>query len=67
MQEKRDFNQLEYIKEYNKKHYKAFKVDLKKEELDNINNLLKENNMTKAEFLRLSIKLLKNGKIKKED
>lgn len=62
----KEFNQLEYIKEYNKEHYKAFKVDLKKEELDNINKLLKENNMTKADFLRLSIKALKNGKISKE-
>lgn len=63
---KKEFNQLEYIKEYNKEHYKAFKVDLKKEELDNINKLLKENNMTKADFLRLSIKALKDGKISKE-
>lgn len=62
----KEFNQLEYIKEYNKEHYKAFKVDLKKEELDNINKLLKENNMTKADFLRLSIKALKDGKISKE-
>ena len=62
----KEFNQLEYIKEYNKEHYKAFKVDLKKEELDNINKLLKENNMTKAYFLRLSIKALKDGKISKE-
>ena len=62
----KEFNQLEYIKEDNKEHYKAFKVDLKKEELDNINKLLKENNMTKADFLRLSIKALKDGKISKE-
>ena len=62
----KEFNQLEYIKEYNKKHYKAFKVDLKEEELNNINKLLKENNMTKADFLRLSIKALKDGKISKE-
>lgn len=62
----KEFNQLEYIKEYNKEHYKAFKVDLKKEELDNINKLLKENKMTKADFLRLSIKALKDGKLSKE-
>lgn len=62
---KEEFNQQKYIQNYNKEHYKAFKVDLKKAELDNLNILLKENNMTKAEFLRLSIEALKENKIKK--
>ena len=60
----KEFNQSEYIQKYNKEHYRAFKVDLKREELEEINKLLKEKNMTKAEFLRLSINALKNNKIK---
>lgn len=62
----KEFNQQKYIQQYNKEHYKTFKVDLKKEELDNINMLLKEKNMTKAEFLRLSIKALETNQIKKD-
>lgn len=53
------FNQQEYIQEYNKKHYKAFKVDLKIEELEQLNELLKKKGLTKAQFLRNSIKKLK--------
>lgn len=63
---KKEFNQQKYIQQYNKEHYKTFKVDLKKEELDNINMLLKEKNMTKADFLRLSIKALETNQIKKD-
>ena len=62
MEEKREFNQIEYIKEYNKKHYKTFKVDLKKEEYDEAENLLKEKHLKKSEFLRKSIENLKNNK-----
>ena len=53
------FNQIEYIKEYNKEHYKTFKVDLKKEELEELNKLLKKKNITKAKFLRDAIDKLK--------
>ena len=63
---KEEFNQQKYIQQYNKEHYKAFKVDLRKEEINNLNILLKENGMTKAEFLRLSIISLKEGKINKK-
>ena len=41
--------------EYNKKHYKQFKVDLKIEEKENLEKMLKEDNITKASFLRLAI------------
>ena len=54
-----EFNQQKYIQEYNKKHYKTFKVDLKKEEFDELNELLKEKNLTKAKFLRYAIDKLK--------
>lgn len=50
-----------YIQEYNKTHYKAFKVDMKPEELEELNSLLKELGLTKAEFLRKAIQELKNS------
>lgn len=53
------FNQQKYIQEYNKTHYKTFKVDLKVEEMDELNNLLKKHKLTKAQFLRNSIDKLK--------
>lgn len=53
------FNQQKYIQEYNKEHYKTFKVDLKKEELEELNKLLKKKNITKAKFLRDAIDKLK--------
>ena len=49
------FNQKEYINEYNKQHYSIFKVSLKKEEKEELNKLLKQNN------LRNSIKDLKGA------
>lgn len=53
------FNQQEYIQKYNKEHYKTFKVDLKKHELEELNELLKKNSLTKAQFLRNAIEKLK--------
>lgn len=49
------FNQQKYIQEYNKEHYKTFKVDLKINEWEELENLLKGLKMTKAEFLRNAI------------
>ena len=53
------FNQIKYIQEYNKKHYKTFKVDLKKEELEELEKILQEKGISKAQFLRDAIKLAK--------
>ena len=53
------FNQLKYIQGYNKEHYKTFKVDLKKEEFEELNKLLKEKDLTKAQFLRDAVDRLK--------
>jgi predicted DNA-binding protein len=55
-----NFNQKKYIQEYNKEHYKTFKVDLKKEELEELNQILKEKKKTKAQFLREAIENIKN-------
>lgn len=54
----KQFNQLEYQKEYNKEHYKTFKVDLKKEEFEELDKILKEKGLTKAQFLRNAIEQL---------
>lgn len=52
---------MNYIQKYNKEHYKAFKVDLKKEEFAKLEKLLKKHNFTKAGFLRLAIKKILIG------
>lgn len=46
------FNQQKYIQEYNKEHYKTFKVDLKKDEYDKLDSYLKSKGISKAQFLR---------------
>lgn len=51
----------EYKIKYNKEHYKAFKVDLKIEELEELEKLLNSINKTKAQFLRDAILNLKCG------
>lgn len=61
-EEKKEFNQQQYIKKYNKEHYKTFKVELKKEEKEELDELLKSLNITKATFLREAIKNLKETK-----
>lgn len=59
MEEKKKFNKKEYDSFYRKNNYLQFKVDLKKSEKEELDILLKENNITKAEFLRNAIKELK--------
>ena len=49
------FNQQKYIQEYNKAHYKTFKVDLKINEYMELEKLLNKFKMTKAQFLRYVI------------
>ncbi len=53
------FNQKEYIKDFHKLNYSQFKVDLKKEEKEELDNLLMKKNLTKAQFLRNAIEELK--------
>ncbi len=62
MNDKKEFNQQQYIKEYNKEHYKTFKVELKKEEKEELDELLKKLGITKAAFLRDAIKNLNETK-----
>ena len=45
----------EYIIQYKKEHYSTFKVDLLKDEKKALDKILKNENMTKTDFLRKSI------------
>lgn len=56
---KNKFDKIKYNVEYNKENYKKFGCNLKKEEYNNINELLKEKNMNKAEFVRWAYNELK--------
>lgn len=55
------FNQVKYIQQYNKEHYKTFKVDLKQEEMQELETMLTSLHLTKAQFLRNAIKSLKHS------
>ena len=53
-------NNIEYIKNYNKEHYKRFRVYLTPEEMDELEKQLKRLGLTKPQFLKNAIKELKN-------
>lgn len=53
------FNKKEYDYNYLKENYITFSAKLKKDENDKINELLKERNMNKAEFVRWAYNELK--------
>ena len=53
-------NNIEYIKKYNKEHYKRFRVYLTPEEMDYLEQELKRLGLTKSQFLKDAIKELKN-------
>ena len=57
MQEK--FNQKEYIKEYNRSHYASLRVQLKKEEKEQLDKLLKKHNLPQPAFMRWAMEQLK--------
>lgn len=63
----KEFNQKDYIKEWKKDNYKQFKVELKKEEKEELTKLLKDNDLSGSDFVRLAMINLKNGTLKKED
>lgn len=54
----KEFNQKEYIKEYQKENYKQFKTKLKPNEMEEVNQFLKDNNMNKREFVKNAYKTL---------
>ena len=55
------FNQNDYIRDYRKKNYKQFKVELKNEEMEELNELLNEKSLNKTEFIKLAKDALKKG------
>lgn len=60
------FDQKKYVMSYRKEHKSQFNVDLNKSEKEELDSLLKENNLTKVEFIRLAIQALKNKSLKKQ-
>lgn len=63
---KKEFNQKEYIKEYQKENYKQFKTKLKPDEMEEVNRFLEKNNMNKREFVLKGCELMKMNNLKKE-
>lgn len=61
------FNQSKYITTWQKENKKQFKVSLDLNEFEEADKLLKENNLSKIDFVRLALKNLKNGTLKKEE
>lgn len=59
------FNKKEYEKKYYKENRKLFGTTMTIQEYENITNFLKENNISKIEFIRESFNYLKI-KLKKE-
>lgn len=55
------FNANKYKQEYNKEHYKTFKVDLRIEEMQQLEEHLEKIGLTKAQFLRDSIENLRTN------
>lgn len=67
---KEKFNQTKYINEYHKNNYKQFKVDMKKEEKEELTELIKNNGYnSNREFLIKCIDILKekNNIFRKKD
>ena len=56
------FDQTKYIMDYRKKHKAQFNVDLNIEEKEELELLLKEHGLTRAQFLRNAINDLKQQK-----
>ena len=48
-------NKIKYINEYNKTHYKQFKVSLKVDEYNELKKLLKHKKMSNADLIRYAI------------
>ena len=58
---KTNFDQKAYEQKYKKEHYSAFKVDLKRNEKEELDELLKSAKISKAAFLRNAINDLRES------
>ncbi len=63
MDKKDSFNQLDYIKEYNKKHYVNLTVRVKPEVNKTITDYCKDMNISKAAFITSACKFIINNDI----
>ncbi|MBR2840708.1 MAG: hypothetical protein IKF01_02430 [Bacilli bacterium] len=57
------FNKREYDREYSKEHYSQFKAKLKKDDMVELNGLLKKYNLNKTQFVMKAKELLEKGKL----
>ena len=62
-----EFNQVRYINQYAREHYSRFHVDLLKDDKEELDKMLKEDGITKADFLRNAIEEYKKKRIKKKE
>lgn len=56
-------SKYKYIDDYKKDHYSMFSAQLKKEEYNDIKELLKHKGMSNAEFIRYAAEQLRSGRI----
>jgi hypothetical protein len=56
---KNTFNQAKYIIDYKKKFKARFSTDINKSEMEELERLLKEKGLSKAQFIRNAIEGLK--------
>ncbi len=59
---KKVFNQSEYVNQYKKEHYSPLKINLKKSEKEELDQLLAEEKITQTQFVRNAIAELKAKK-----
>ena len=61
---KKEFDQIKYINDYNKKNYKSIQFRLKLEEKEELDTLMKKNNIRSyRELILKTIKYMKSKKI----
>ena len=61
---KKEFDQIKYINDYNKKNYKAIQFRLKLEEKEELDTLMKKNNIVSyRELILKTIEYMKSKKI----
>ena len=51
---------------YRKQKYANLNISMLKDEINDIKNTIKDSGMSYNEFIRLSVKLLKEGKLKRD-
>ena len=60
IEREKTFNKKEYDKEYRKKNYRQFAVNISIDFYEQIENYCKDNGISKADFLRLAADIIIN-------